>query len=332
MDRIGRTLVCLALLLFGSHAAGIRAETVVYYHTDALGSPVAVTDASRNVIERTQYAPYGDTLNRPLHDGPGYTGHETDAATGLVYAQQRYYDPVLGRFLSADPVAASGSSGANFNRFRYANDNPYRYYDPDGRCTGSHIEDSNGNCASTGTTTTMVTAASVTAVRAFNSGRTTYIQYADGAVERRTGSRPWRDNNPGDLRRGSKNAASTRLALGWDYSPTGPNDRVTEKQPFAIFSSIGVGDRALENTLLSVYGNDTIGQAIQRFAPSSDSNDPRSYASFIMKHTGVSASATINSLTPSQLRGAIEAIKAKEGFNNGGAAEIYNFGLGAFSQ
>ncbi|WP_148667899.1 RHS repeat-associated core domain-containing protein, partial [Mizugakiibacter sediminis] len=69
----------------------------------------------------------------------GYTGHETDAATGLVYAQQRYYDPVLGRFLSADPVAANGGSGANFNRFRYADGNPYRYTDPDGRCTGTHI-------------------------------------------------------------------------------------------------------------------------------------------------------------------------------------------------
>jgi RHS repeat-associated protein len=116
------------------------AETVVYYHTDALGSPAAVTDANRNVIERTQYAPYGDTINRPLHDGPGYTGHETDAATGLVYAQQRYYDPVLGRFLSVDPAIADANAGGNFNRYKYADNNPYKFTDPDGRATVYHYD------------------------------------------------------------------------------------------------------------------------------------------------------------------------------------------------
>ncbi|GAP66772.1 RHS repeat-associated core domain protein [Mizugakiibacter sediminis] len=126
-----RTGIVFALL--ASAASFVRAETVVYYHTDALGSPVAVTDANRNVIERTRYAPYGDTLNRPLHEGPGYTGHVTDATTGLIYMQQRYYDPTLGLFLSVDPVAVDGKIGTNFNRYWYANENPYRFTDPDGR-------------------------------------------------------------------------------------------------------------------------------------------------------------------------------------------------------
>ncbi len=52
--------------------------------------------------------------------------------------QQRYYDPVIGRFLSSDPVPTSPSNGTNFNRYWYAADNPYRFTDPDGRywCTG----------------------------------------------------------------------------------------------------------------------------------------------------------------------------------------------------
>jgi hypothetical protein len=56
--------------------------------------------------------------------------------------QQRYYDPAIGRFLSVDPVAADGTSGGNFNRYWYANDNPYKFTDPDGRCaapTGTRI-------------------------------------------------------------------------------------------------------------------------------------------------------------------------------------------------
>jgi len=111
---------------------GTNTHTVSYYHADALGSPVATTDAARNVLERTYYAPYGEALNRTV-DGPGYTGHVMDAATGLVYAQQRYYDPVVGKFLSVDPVVADPSNGSNFNRYWYANDNPYRFTDPSGR-------------------------------------------------------------------------------------------------------------------------------------------------------------------------------------------------------
>ncbi len=49
--------------------------------------------------------------------------------------QQRYYDPGIGRFLSVDPVTANGNTGGNFNRYWYANNNPYRFTDPDGRYT-----------------------------------------------------------------------------------------------------------------------------------------------------------------------------------------------------
>ena len=109
-------------------------ETIEYQHTDALGSPVLVTSASRGVVERTEYEPYGQPANRALRNGPGYTGHHEDAATGLVYMQQRYYDPMIGRFLSVDPVTTDTVMGANFNRFKYAANNPYRFTDPDGRC------------------------------------------------------------------------------------------------------------------------------------------------------------------------------------------------------
>jgi len=115
-------------------------RTATYYHPDILGSPVAETDATRIATTRTHYAPYGEPLNRTV-DGPGYTGHLMDASTGLVYAQQRYYDPVVGRFLSIDPVAADPDSGSNFNRYWYANNNPYKFTDPDGRmgCVTSRI-------------------------------------------------------------------------------------------------------------------------------------------------------------------------------------------------
>jgi uncharacterized protein RhaS with RHS repeats len=47
--------------------------------------------------------------------------------------QQRYYDPLIGRFLSVDPVTAYSKGADFFNRYKYANNNPYRFTDPDGR-------------------------------------------------------------------------------------------------------------------------------------------------------------------------------------------------------
>jgi RHS repeat-associated protein len=56
-----------------------------------------------------------------------------DGATGLTYMKARYYDPVAMRFLSPDPVYVDLVTGGNFNRYWYANNNPYTYTDTDGR-------------------------------------------------------------------------------------------------------------------------------------------------------------------------------------------------------
>jgi uncharacterized protein RhaS with RHS repeats len=44
--------------------------------------------------------------------------------------QARYYDPVIGRFYSNDPIGFRDIH--SFNRYAYANNNPYKYVDPDG--------------------------------------------------------------------------------------------------------------------------------------------------------------------------------------------------------
>ena len=56
-----------------------------------------------------------------------------DPDSGLVYMQQRYYDPLAGRFLSLDQVLTDGNTGSSFNRYVYGLNNPYKYTDPDGR-------------------------------------------------------------------------------------------------------------------------------------------------------------------------------------------------------
>lgn len=127
-----KQLATSVVLLAGTWSAAGQ-EIVEYIHTDALGSPVAVSDAAGNVTERTVYEPYGATVGSGPSDAPGFTGHVADSATGLTYMQQRYMDPELGGFLSVDPVTAYQQPVGQFNRYRYANGNPYTFNDPDGR-------------------------------------------------------------------------------------------------------------------------------------------------------------------------------------------------------
>ncbi|NVI98770.1 hypothetical protein HV824_11645 [Myxococcus sp. AM009] len=73
----------------------------------------------------------------------GYTGHAWDAEAGLTYAQQRWYDADTGRFLSEDPVGAGAYLGmpTGMQPWLYANGNPLKYTDPDGREPDGLIND-----------------------------------------------------------------------------------------------------------------------------------------------------------------------------------------------
>jgi RHS repeat-associated protein len=107
---------------------------VTYTHDDHLGSPVAATDAAGAVAWRESFEPFGGKLIDPFgnKDDQGFAGHVSDAATGLVYMQARYYDPVIGRFLSVDPVNFSYGKPQSFNRYAYVANDPVNGRDSTG--------------------------------------------------------------------------------------------------------------------------------------------------------------------------------------------------------
>jgi len=121
--------------LAGRLIAEVEDNVARYQHTDLIGSPRYVTDVLGQSITAKErvLAPYGSPMTGDYRNGPGFTGHMEDGATGLTYMQARYYDPTAMRFLSPDPVGVDTSTGSNFNRYNYANNNPYRFTDPDGR-------------------------------------------------------------------------------------------------------------------------------------------------------------------------------------------------------
>lgn len=135
---LGSLVVMVAGAMMGAvfpAQADTTSTTVTYVYTNAQGTPLAKADARGKIITRYAYRPYGVQQSGPKNDGPGYTGHVNDPATGLVYMQQRYYDPAIGRFISPDPVGFVAGNVFNFNRYAYANDNPVRFIDPTGAYT-----------------------------------------------------------------------------------------------------------------------------------------------------------------------------------------------------
>ena len=86
------------------------------------------------MLWRESYTPFGESLNDPVanRDNENFTGHIRDTNTGLIYMQARYMDPVVGRFLSNDPVGFAEGGVAYFNRYSYTANNPVNAWDPTG--------------------------------------------------------------------------------------------------------------------------------------------------------------------------------------------------------
>ena len=146
----GVTLLCLfALCVWQSAPLSAQEDTpqntpvvspeIRYFHNDATGNLVAITDASGAVIWRADVRPFGLAddappdhpqwmMNQPLEGDIGLAG-------GLVHMGARVYDPLSGRFLSADPISIAVVKRENpqrFNRYSYALNNPYRFHDANG--------------------------------------------------------------------------------------------------------------------------------------------------------------------------------------------------------
>lgn len=118
------------------HKEAGGALTPEYLHNNILGSTLMGTDASATTKWQQQYKPYGSELmpnTGRTNTHLGYTGKPHDNVTGLSYYGARYYSPGIGRFLSMDPAPVDASNPMSFNRYAYANDNPYRYTDPTGK-------------------------------------------------------------------------------------------------------------------------------------------------------------------------------------------------------
>lgn len=104
------------------------------YHTDGLGSIVALTNANQNVVQTYTYDAFGNlTASTGNIVNPyRYTGREYDTATGLYYYRTRYYDAEVGRYISIDKKPGRIQKPSSLNRYTYVESNPINYVDPYG--------------------------------------------------------------------------------------------------------------------------------------------------------------------------------------------------------
>ena len=121
--------------------------TEYYYRKNILGDVIAIYDSLGNLQCTYKYDAWG---NHKVYNASGneigtevinvgnvnplrYRGYYWDSEFSLYYLQSRYYDPALGRFISADSISyLDPESVVGLNLYAYCGNNPVMSYDPEG--------------------------------------------------------------------------------------------------------------------------------------------------------------------------------------------------------
>ena len=107
-----------------------------WYQNDHLGTPHSLTDSLGALVYSCTYNAYGQVQTETQHQQQErglrvetnlrFQGQYADEETGLFYNLNRYYDPGLGRYLTADPIGLLGG----VNQYQYVDGNPINAFDP----------------------------------------------------------------------------------------------------------------------------------------------------------------------------------------------------------
>jgi RHS repeat-associated protein len=126
-------------------AAITQDGTTTYYYLlrDYLGNITHQVNTGNTVVAEFSFDAWGRRRNpadwsytitgQPeLFADRGFTGHEYLKYFNLYNMNGRMYDPLVGRFLNADPVVQDATNSQSMNKYSYCLNNPLRYTDPSG--------------------------------------------------------------------------------------------------------------------------------------------------------------------------------------------------------
>ena len=110
--------------------------TVYYYITNLQGDVMKLERADGGSGAQYSYDAWGNIVAMTGHlaelNPLRYRGYVYDQETGFYYLNSRYYDPAVGRFISADNFASTGQGVVGHNMFAYCNNSPVAYIDASG--------------------------------------------------------------------------------------------------------------------------------------------------------------------------------------------------------
>jgi RHS repeat-associated protein len=119
--------------LGGQQVAMRKGTTLTYTHQDHLSGTAMTSNTSGASTSTIKYFPFGSQRSSTgtIPTDKQFTGQRLDT-TGLYFYNARYYDPTIGRFISADTIVANPADPQCFNRYSYVLNNPLKYVDPTG--------------------------------------------------------------------------------------------------------------------------------------------------------------------------------------------------------
>jgi RHS repeat-associated protein len=122
--------------------AQVRNGSIYYYHTDHLGTPQVMTNASGTIVWKADYTPFGKATVTvgTVENNIRFPGQYYDAETGLHYNWNRYYQPETGRHVTPDPIGLGGG----VNPYVYVDANPVNSIDPWGLASSTVLPGSAG--------------------------------------------------------------------------------------------------------------------------------------------------------------------------------------------
>jgi RHS repeat-associated core domain len=128
----------------GQNVAMVNSQGWFTLVPDMQGGSTLVLNANGSVRAVQLFAPYGAVRysSGTMPTDHNYTGQKLDSASGLLYYNARYYDPVSGRFISADTVENNGQGN---DPYAYVKGNPETATDPSGHRMVSSGDDSFAN-------------------------------------------------------------------------------------------------------------------------------------------------------------------------------------------
>ncbi len=107
-----------------------EAASLYMVHSDHLGRPIRMTDATKATVWQAQYKPFGEpvTISGTKANNLRFPGQYFQIETGFAYNWHRHYDPTTGRYTQPDPLRFVGGPSV----YAYAGNSPFMGTDRSG--------------------------------------------------------------------------------------------------------------------------------------------------------------------------------------------------------